>query len=178
MVRPAAFSASRVVAADHAAADARRDRRAPLMVLPPVFGTMLIVGPPTSASPRPPEVVVTISCAFDDVGDVGRHAAAVERRRRCSGRPPACGLRCARPPAPPNTIICGRHLDVRGWRRPDDDAGNQRRPSPPTSAPSASTSAVSLLSRRLPPDALRVDDRRLAGDRDRLRDARRPSCRR
>jgi hypothetical protein len=36
----------------------------PRKVLPPVFGTMLIVGPPTSASPSPPEVVKVISCAL------------------------------------------------------------------------------------------------------------------
>ena len=48
-------------------------------MLPPLFGTMLSVGPPTSASPRPPEVVVTTSCGVRDVGDVGRDAAAVKR---------------------------------------------------------------------------------------------------
>jgi len=37
----------------------------PAIVLPPLFGTMLSDGPPTSASPRPPDVVVTTSCAFE-----------------------------------------------------------------------------------------------------------------
>ncbi len=36
----------------------------PLNVLPPVFGTTFINGPPVSASPRPPEVRNVISCTF------------------------------------------------------------------------------------------------------------------
>ena len=36
----------------------------PLNELPPVSGTMLNDGPPTSASPMPPDVVVEISAAL------------------------------------------------------------------------------------------------------------------
>src|SRR3972149_920788 len=36
----------------------------PLIVLPPVRGTTLMIGPPTSASPLPPDVVKLISWAF------------------------------------------------------------------------------------------------------------------
>ena len=50
------------------------------MLLPPVFGTMFIAGPPTSASPRPPEVVNDTSCALPMSTHVARHAAAAERR--------------------------------------------------------------------------------------------------
>ena len=41
---------------------------------------MFIVGPPTSASPRPPDVVKLTSCELRDVGQIARHAAAAERR--------------------------------------------------------------------------------------------------
>jgi hypothetical protein len=34
----------------------------PFVAFPPVRGTMLIVGPPTSASPSPPDVVNATSC--------------------------------------------------------------------------------------------------------------------
>src|SRR5919201_4301873 len=78
----------------------------PLNVLPPDFGTMLSVGPPTSASPRPPDVVVTTSCAllmsatYVDTPPPLR-AAPVFRPSTCM-RPSLL-----RPPAPPKTVICG-----------------------------------------------------------------------
>ena len=36
----------------------------PLSVLPPDFGTIVICGPPVSASPRLPEIVNTTSAVF------------------------------------------------------------------------------------------------------------------
>src|SRR5436190_1275338 len=36
----------------------------PFTLLPPVFGTTLSDGPPTSASPSPPDVVIATSCAL------------------------------------------------------------------------------------------------------------------
>ena len=40
----------------------------PLTLLPPVFGTMFNAGPPTSASPSPPDVVIAISWALPTSG--------------------------------------------------------------------------------------------------------------
>ena len=37
-------------------------KQLPENVLPPVFGMMLCCAPPISASPRPPESVIEISC--------------------------------------------------------------------------------------------------------------------
>src|SRR5262247_1486814 len=78
----------------------------PLKVLPPLFGTMLSVGPPTSASPRPPDVVVTTSCAFE------MSATYVDTPPPFSAAPvfrPSTCMRPSfeRPPDPPNTVICG-----------------------------------------------------------------------
>jgi len=39
-------------------------KKCPVNLLPPVFGTTFIVGPPTSVSPSPPEVDIAISAAF------------------------------------------------------------------------------------------------------------------
>jgi hypothetical protein len=75
-----------------------------LSVLPPLFGTMFMAGPPTSASPNPPEFVVTTSCAFVmsatyvDTPPPFK-AAPVPRPSTCM-RPSF-----VRPPAPPNTVI-------------------------------------------------------------------------
>ena len=52
----------------------------PFIVLAPMLGMMLITGPPTSASPMPPEVREHDFLGVADIGDVVRHAAAADGR--------------------------------------------------------------------------------------------------
>ncbi len=75
-------------------------------VLPPVRGTMLIVGPPTSVSPRPPAVVIAISAAFST------SCRYPETPPPLSEAPVFSPSTCARPslprpPRPPNTTMPG-----------------------------------------------------------------------
>ena len=78
----------------------------PFTVLPPVFGTTFIEGPPTSASPRPPELVSATSCALPT------SAMYAETPPPLNAEPTLIPSSCRRPsllrpPAPPNTTMPG-----------------------------------------------------------------------
>src|SRR5678816_806950 len=78
----------------------------PRTALPPVFGTMFIVGPPTSASPRPPDVVKVTSCALAMSGrypDTPPPLSGAPTPRPSTWRRPSV----PRPPGPPNTTSPG-----------------------------------------------------------------------
>src|SRR5689334_21215419 len=142
---------------------------APLIELPPLLGMMLSVGPPTSTSPNPPDVVVTTSCAFE------MSATYVDTPLPPSPAPafnPSTCMRPSllRPPAPPENRHLGCDLDVRRTAADRDDAGNQQRRRRPRPCRRHARQQLATQ-RRLTPHALCVDDRRFAAHRDRLRDA-------
>src|SRR5215831_8228069 len=78
----------------------------PFTELPPVFGTTFSAGPPTSASPRPPDVVIATSCALPT------SAIYAETPPPLNADPTLIPSSCRRPsllrpPAPPNTTMPG-----------------------------------------------------------------------
>src|SRR4051794_28382747 len=78
----------------------------PFTVLPPVFGTTFSAGPPTSASPMPPDVVIATSCALPT------SAMYAETPPPLNADPTLIPSSCRRPsllrpPAPPNTTMPG-----------------------------------------------------------------------
>src|SRR5215471_16987033 len=106
----------------------------PFTELPPVFGTTFSAGPPTSASPSPPEVVIATSCALPT------SAMYAETPPPLNADPTLIPSSCRRPsllrpPAPPkttmpNTVVAtGAASDVQvvpgGWNRRDEIAADR-----------------------------------------------------
>ena len=104
-----------------------------------------------------------------DVGDIGRHAAAAKSRARIQ----AVHLHAALVVAPAGASEhrhLRRDLNVRRAAAGGDDAGNQQRRGGPRTRGRDGRHQL-IADRGLTSDALRVDDGRLAADRDGFRDA-------